>query len=363
VIEQTGQIGGRLKEAPETIFPEKQHLSPDILDGVEILAGSLLIDVTGNIGNFSARIHTPGGEKTMQCGAVVIASGTRVLTEVSKSSHIISMLEMESAIADLVKRKGIRSIGLILDMEIDETKASTEMTLALAKNVQQMKRYQAHLFCRDVRVAAKELELLYDEVREAGVNMIKYDGNISLSETEKGVLITCTDGILRQKITVYCDRVGISPFGISTLADPHLTEITGISTDAYGQLQDNNIHLFPEQTNRPGIFAVGSCRGRYYVPQIIAEAKATALEVHSLLSQKSLEVELSNAVVDEDKCVLCLTCIRTCPYKAMQINQEKGAAESIPEVCQKCGLCAGECPAKAIELPVYSDTVILGQVA
>ena len=98
------------------------------------------------------------------------------------------------------------------------------------------------------------------------------------------------------------------------------------------------------------------------MPQIIAESKAAALSVHSLLQNGVMEVELSNAVVDPDKCILCLTCIRSCPFKAMQVDRENGVAKSIPEACQKCGICAGECPAKAIELPVFSDQVLLDQI-
>jgi len=368
VVEQMDRIGGQF--SPDLSLRSQEDDSYTSVSGVilgpikgnEILTRSSLIELTGNIGAFSAKIKTPDGEKTVQCGALVVASGVPALDEVSKSSHILSMLDIKLAIADLAKRRGLRSIGLVLDMDIDETRASTEMALNLAKSIQEMNRYQAYIFCRDVRVAARELELLYDEAREAGVNIVKYDGKLSFSETDRGVAVTYIDSILGQEMTVYCDRIAVSPFGLSAAADTHLAEITGLSTDTYGQIQDNNIHLFPEQTNRPGIFVIGSCRGQHYVPQIIAEAKATALEIHALLSQKSLEIELSNAVVDPDKCVLCLTCVRSCPYKAMQVNREEGAAESIAEVCQKCGICAGECPAKAIELPVYSDKVILSQV-
>ena len=170
------------------------------------------------------------------------------------------------------------------------------------------------------------------------------------------------DSILQQDARAACDLVGISACGISSAADPELAELTGISTDLLGQLQDNNIHLFPEQTNRPGIFVVGACRGQYYLPQIIAEAKAAASAIHSLLKNGSIEVELSNAVVDTDKCILCLTCVRSCPHHAMEVDREEGAAVSIPGVCQRCGICAGECPAKAISLPVYSDDVLLSLI-
>lgn len=362
VIEQAQESGGQLQKAQQDFFPSIWPFAPKVISGIEVFTESSLLDLSGNIGNFSARIQTPDGEKRFQCGAVVVASGTPIPPEVDTSSHIISMTELELAFADLVKRQGVRSIGIVLDRNIDEDKLSTQIALTLVKKIQAMQRYQAYLFCRDIRVAAKELELLYDEAREAGGNIVKYDGQLSLNVTDRGVLVTYTDAILREEMTLYCDRIAMSPFGLSRIPDNDLAELTALSTDAYGQIQDNNIHLFPEQTNRPGIFVVGACRGQSFMPRIMTEAQVTALEVHKLLSQHTLEVELSHAVVDPDKCVLCLTCIRTCPYKALQIDKEKGAAESLPEVCQKCGICAGECPAKAIELPIYEDSVILNYV-
>jgi heterodisulfide reductase subunit A-like polyferredoxin len=126
-------------------------------------------------------------------------------------------------------------------------------------------------------------------------------------------------------------------------------------------LQENNVHLMKHETNRPGIFAVGACRGTYYIPAAVEEAKAAALAVGELLRGGEIISDTLNARVDADKCVLCLTCIRSCPHKAMFVNREKGAAESYPQSCRRCGICAGECPAKAITLPAFSDEIILAE--
>ena len=399
VIEKSGKTGGRC--------------SADDLPGFDgtVYTKSVMTELKGHIGSFTAKINTPSGEKEIHCGAIVIASGSHHgnngKTEVFNNSSIIHLSQLKKACAALPRLKKIRSIGIILDLDIDETKASTEAALLIAKELQERERVQVYLFCRDMRVAALNLEKLYNETRDEGVNIVKYEGKLQLSagagaETgavagiergagaEKGaetgavagiergagnesgaeagiekpnpVELSYRDSVLQQDASAACDLVGISACGISSAADPALAELTAISTDLLGQLQDNNIHLFPEQTNRPGIFVVGACRGQYYLPQIAAEAKTTALAVHSLLKDGSMEVELSNAVVDEDKCILCLTCVRSCPYHAMEVDREKGAAVSIPEVCQKCGICAGECPAKAIQLPVYSDDVLLSLI-
>jgi len=56
------------------------------------------------------------------------------------------------------------------------------------------------------------------------------------------------------------------------------------------------------------------------------------------------------AMVDQTKCMACLTCMRICPYGAPVVE----AYSTIrPEYCQACGLCAPECPAQAISMVSY----------
>ena len=275
---------------------------------------------------------------------------------------VLPLEELEAAVARLPRRRGVRSVAAVLDWRLDETKGSTQVALELALRLQRDQGLQVHLFCRDMRVAAMELEELYDRAREAGVDIVKFDGDLSVAAGAGAVTVRYRDVILGQEVSLECALAGVSRYGVRGAADPELARLFGVSLDALGQLQPNNIHLFPGETNRPGIFAAGACRGQFYLPRIAGEARATALAVHRLLAPGVLEVELANAVVDEDKCALCLTCVRSCPHGAMYVDRAKGAAASAPEACRRCGICAGECPAKAITLPAWSDRAVLAQV-
>ncbi|MBI4838309.1 MAG: FAD-dependent oxidoreductase [Nitrospirae bacterium] len=56
------------------------------------------------------------------------------------------------------------------------------------------------------------------------------------------------------------------------------------------------------------------------------------------------------AIVDKNKCMACLTCMRICPYDAPVVTS---VSEIRPEYCQACGLCAPECPGEAISMVSY----------
>jgi heterodisulfide reductase subunit A-like polyferredoxin len=66
--------------------------------------------------------------------------------------------------------------------------------------------------------------------------------------------------------------------------------------------------------------------------------------------------------VDGDRCVACLTCVRSCPYSVPRINEE-GVACIEPAACQGCGICASACPRKAIKLRHYSDEQVMAKTA
>lgn len=338
------------------------------IPGVVFLTGSRLLHLDGTVGRYKAEVETAEGVQEVEAGAVILASGAfaepeipEELAPVLQSQWTEPMETVLPRVEEMPRKPEVQAIGLVLDINVDETKASTEMALSIAEKIQDPDRYQVHLFCREVRVAARDLERRYDEARQTGVNIVKYD-TISIIPEECGMNLYVHDSILNEKVSYFCHLLGVSKYGLRPKPDEELLETTGVLPDKMGRLQENNIRLFPVETNRLGIFVAGAGRGTFYVPEIVQEAKAAASAAHELLSQKKSKVECSNVTVDPDKCVLCLTCIRVCPYKAMHVDKSEGAAASYPEVCQKCGICAGECPAKAITLPVYSDEVITTQL-
>jgi pyruvate ferredoxin oxidoreductase delta subunit len=75
---------------------------------------------------------------------------------------------------------------------------------------------------------------------------------------------------------------------------------------------------------------------------------AVVVEPGSSVKYKTGDWRAFKPVVDKTKCVNCLLCWIYCPDSAI-IRREKWVEVNY-EHCKGCGICAHECPTKAIEM-------------
>jgi len=121
-----------------------------------------------------------------------------------------------------------------------------------------------------------------------------------------------------------------------------------------------HMKLRPVDFVSEGMFLCGICHGPKFIDESTSQAKAVAAKVVGILSKKVMEISGVISKVDADKCAACLTCVRVCPYDVPTINAD-GVAEIEAAICHGCGICASECPAKAIELMHYKDKQVIAK--
>jgi heterodisulfide reductase subunit A len=120
--------------------------------------------------------------------------------------------------------------------------------------------------------------------------------------------------------------------------------------------------LDPVATTTDGVFIVGSCQGPKDITDSVAQSRAAASRVLAAIAAGTVEVEVTTAVVNEDVCCGCQTCIRVCPYTAISFNEEKKVSVVNEILCKGCGTCGSACPTGAIKSRHFTDQQILSEI-
>ena len=226
---------------------------------------------------------------------------------------------------------------------------------------------EVYEFYIDMRCFGKGYEEFYQRLSEEGVNFIRGKvGEITdyaISDEEKGKLIvSAEDTLLGAMIRVPVDMVILST-GIQARSDAEeVARLFSISRSADGFFLERHPKLDPVATTTNGVFVVGCCQGPKDIPDTVAQASAAAARALAMISKGKVELEAITAVVDEEKCSGCKTCILLCPYNAISFDEEKKVARIDEALCKGCGTCVAACPSSAITQRHFTTEQIMAEV-
>jgi len=372
LVEREPTLGGKLKELEGFYGSQREAMIKAVEkeENIEILTSAEVTGVEGKIGDFRVRIRMGTKEILRTFGAIVFATGYK--TEVTAGDfplkpgiNIISQKRLAQMLQAPTLEASPENIGFIFDLSDENVRFSTLATLNNALAVKQRWGSEVYVFCKNIKVDSEGVEKLYQEAREKGVMFLKFDKNPKISAADGRVRIDAGDTLLGEEIALTCDLVVAEEKLLPAEGTEGLSSVLKIRTDSQGFYQEENVHLYPVSSERKGIFFVGNCRGDLDFGRVLADISSVVAIVHELLSPGKIMVEVERVKADPQKCVACLTCIRACPHRAVQlvrIDSEKMAAEIFQLACDKCGICAAICPAKAIKFEGYSDDQILAQI-
>ncbi|MEK7439214.1 MAG: 4Fe-4S binding protein, partial [Chloroflexota bacterium] len=248
-------------------------------------------------------------------------------------------------------------------------------------------------------------ERFYTEARRVGVRFIRYDeqkpvveiqnskSQISKSQNPKiqnsnskdqtsneglfaairnpqsEIVVRVNEPILNVEIELRPHLLVLSTPMIPADGSRELASKLKVPVDADGFFLEAHVKLRPVDFASEGLFMAGAAHYPKFLEETMVQAKAAASRAATILSRPSLNVGGAVAVVDPSKCTACLTCVRICPYGVPKIKASftgvgniVGAAYIEAAICQGCGICASECPAKAISVMHYSDAQVMAKV-
>jgi heterodisulfide reductase subunit A-like polyferredoxin/coenzyme F420-reducing hydrogenase delta subunit len=333
-------VKSRVDELVRGVTDEKQ---------ITVRTGASLKSIKGEFGNFNAVVNSNGTEENFRAGAIVL-TGDSPQREPELAKIIYDG-------EDIPKR-----VAIVIDVIGEQGKAVSAQVLSAAELLVKQFGTEVKLYCHNIRVAAAGLENLYRRAREGGVVVVKYESPPVISERGTKKVVRAQEPATGYEVSEEFDQVIMADAFTASGNNGLLNSIEGLRAGPEGTLQADNVWLLPTKTNREGIFVAGSAGGTDELRDTQADGLAAANQIHELLKDRQIEVLDDAAVVDGDKCVLCLTCMRICPHGAVSIDIDNKAASVSSLVCQCCGICAAQCPADAIELPRYTDEQMAAEV-
>jgi heterodisulfide reductase subunit A-like polyferredoxin len=214
---------------------------------------------------------------------------------------------------------------------------------------------------RDMRTYGLQ-EDYYLEARNQGVLFSRFDLERLPQVSEAGgkLSVQFLDHVLQMPVSLPADAVILSA---ATVAgdNEELASLLKVPRGSEGFFIEAHAKLRPVDFSSEGIFLAGSAHSPKLVTESIAQALAAASRAGAFLADTSQTISGVTACVTPDRCAACLICVRVCPFKVPQINQDN-VSEINRALCQGCGICASECPAKTIQVSHYEDDQITAKI-
>jgi heterodisulfide reductase subunit A-like polyferredoxin/coenzyme F420-reducing hydrogenase delta subunit len=341
---------------------------------VTVKTGTKVIGLDGFPGGFTARLLENGQTMKQDFGAIVIAIGAVPQYDKNKyggvetGERVMSLSQFMKA-SDAGKDFTGSKVSLVLGKADLDSLLSFAKFLRIALELKDKGAAEVSIIYDQMKVCADNLEQEYEQARKQGVNFLKYDGEVNINKTSAGAVIQLREPFLSlDPVRIESDYVVLAEDYVPVPATAELAEVLDLRTGPGGFFQKDNVHFLPVKSNRAGIYFVGACHGPIHGTDLYNEIEAVVAEV-SAFAKGRVRVPSLQPKVEAEKCAVCLTCYRCCPYHAIEIvhgdeynNMYYSAARMHPLACQRCGICAAECPGKAIQLPLYSDQEILFEV-
>jgi len=206
-------------------------------------------------------------------------------------------------------------------------------------------------------------ELDYSRARREGINFVRYDPEenpLQITAEEAGIEITVVDPSVRLPVRFHPDLLVLST-GMKPRDAEELASMLRVPRNSNGFFIEAHAKLRPVDLPSEGLFMAGTAHGPKSSTESITQAQAAVARAATLLSRDSMKMSAIVSVVDPTHCAVCLTCVRACPYGVPFINDQH-SAEINPALCQGCGICVAECPAKTIHLGRYGDKNIRAKI-
>jgi heterodisulfide reductase subunit A-like polyferredoxin len=374
LVERSDQLGGMARRLYRTLeeVDVQQYLQETAKRVIghprlRLFTNTELLETSGTVGKFTSILVHQGEKRTVEHGAVVVASGAAEYQprEYRYGEHpqILTQLELQENLFQEPDR--LRDTGTVVMIQCvgsrdEEHPYCSRVCCATAVNnalkIKEISpRTEVVVLYRDIRTYARK-ELYYKKAREAGVRFIRFDPEQApeVDVVEGRLEVRVFDQNLKAGLRLRPDWIALSAAIRPAASTRSLAQGLKLPLDADGFFLEAHIKLRPLDFANAGMFLCGLGHGPKSLEESLAQARGAAARAATVLAQKQTMVGGPVAEVNEDLCVACLTCLRVCPFSVPRIN-EHHFAQIDPAACRGCGNCASACPQGAIQVGHFRD--------
>ena len=403
LVEKEDKLGGFVrnldtlyqtgKDALESITPLIEKVTAN--KNIHILTSSTLKDVEGYIGNYEVTIAGNGGETVTKVGAIIVATGAEEYKPVGlygygEYENVVTLKEFERMEKEktlpatksvaFIQCAGARGQALEYCSRICCTNAiksamklvGTEApeTLSEAGRVGRRRRRKAvasappdvevTIFNRGITTYGIEHELMYNTARGMGIRFVKYTPENPPEVSREGdrLVISYHNETLKTDQTMSPDLIVLSTPLVQIPEAEELSKMLKVPLGRDKFFFEAHVKLRPLDFATDGIYLCGTAHAPAFIDEAIYQAYGAASRASIPLANGYVQAEAITAVVDEERCIGCGSCVDICPYHAIELTEKEVILEEItlstrkssinPAVCKGCGTCVVTCPVGAI---------------
>jgi len=380
LVEREGVLGGNALKL--RLGPQGENIRDflvTLINSVEshprirLLKGAVVEEAGGHVGKLRTRIRVEGREEIIEHGATIVATGgvehqpKEYLYGVS--SKVLTQREFHLRLAESPDFPGKGSTVVMIQCVGSREEAhpycSRICCTQAVTNAVRVRRgnpdCKVYVLFRDIRTFGL-YEILYKEAREAGVQFIRYDPSRKPRAEEKGgrLHVEVFDQNLREEHAIPADYLVLSVAVRPDESSKELATTLKLPRDQDGFFLEAHSKLRPLDFAGAGYFLCGLAHGPKFLDESIAQGKGAAARAATILSHERMMVGGQVAVVDRENCIVCLTCMRSCPFGVPKVAED-GLIRIEPAECHGCGICASACPRKLIQVQHMTDEQIMAK--
>jgi len=309
------------------------------------------------LGSFSVSAIQNNKPVTINAGRIIIAVEDQRIPNFSlyglkASPNVITLSQIKTILNGSSNEKSVLSninnVVFLTGLGKESTPVIAREVMSFSHLLQKDYNIQTYILTNNLKVAGSGLEALYRDTRAAGTVYIKLTHVVpDIYQDESGtVRIEFFDEILSKNFRLTPDLTVVDEIIVSSPYATALAKIFHIEKDINGFVQADNVHRHVVLTNRKGIMVAGPSRDILDDAHHKIDAENAVLTVAGL-SLEDTKTKAEKAIIDEGKCIRCLTCYRLCPYHAITLYTQ---VMVVPDACERCGICASHCPMHAVRI-------------